>query len=192
MAGMVATMKGYFTKRQKFHLYWTVSFLSLSAVAASATIIYYYNEAIAGSALDQVGGRIETSMLTLLPYAISAIIAAITALSVTTIWPVTRSIEPGRELIERMQQMERGDLATKLRVGGNHQLREVVAEMNIATQSIGAMVTQIKVVNRRQWGVLCRIRLALEEGRVDEALRSVGEMERNWDKMAEVEDKLLT
>jgi hypothetical protein len=64
--------------------------------------------------------------------------------------------------------------------------------MNLATQSVGGMVTQIKVINRRQWGVLCRIRLALEEGRPEEALRSVGEMERNWDKMAEIEDRLLT
>ncbi len=192
MPGVVATVKGYFTKRQKYQLYWTVSFLSLSAVAASATIIYYYNEVIAGATAEAVTGRVETSMLTLLPYAISAIIAAITALAVTTILPVTKSIQPGRELIERLQQIERGDLATKLRVGGNHQLRELVTEMNIATQSVGSMVTQIKVINRRQWGVLCRIRLALEEGRPEEALRSVGEMERNWDKMAEVEDRLLT
>jgi methyl-accepting chemotaxis protein len=189
---MVDAVTGYFTTRQKYRLYWTVSFLMLSAVAASATIIYYYNETVLGQALDNVGGRVETTMLTLMPYAISAIIAAITAISVTTILPVTRSIQPGRELVERLQQMERGDLATKLRVGGNHQLREIVAEMNFATQSVGSMVTQIKVINRRQWGVLCRIRLALEEGRTDEALRSIAEMERNWDKMAEVEDRLLT
>lgn len=192
MPGMVDAVTGYFTARQKYRLYWTVSFLMLSAVAASATIIYYFNETIFGQSLDNVSGRVETTMLTLMPYAISAIIAAITAISVTTILPVTRSIQPGRELVERLQQMERGDLATKLRVGGNHQLREIVAEMNFATQSVGSMVTQIKVINRRQWGVLCRIRLALEEGRTDEALRSIAEMERNWDKMAEVEDRLLT
>jgi methyl-accepting chemotaxis protein len=192
MTGMVDAVKGYFTPQQKYRLYWTVSFLLVSSIAASATIIYYYNEAILGQALDSMGGRAETAMLTLMPYAISAIIAAITAIAVTTIWPVTRSIEPGRELVERIQQMERGDLASKLRVGGNHQLREIVAEMNVATQSVGSMVTQIKVINRRQWGVLCRIRLALEEGKPGEALRSVTEMERNWDKMAEIEDRLLS
>ena len=83
-------------------------------------------------------------------------------------------------------------MSSKLRVGGNHQLREIVAELNCATQAVGGQLTQIKVINRRQWGVLCRIRLALEEGRPEEALRSVGEMERNWDKLAEIEDRLLT
>jgi methyl-accepting chemotaxis protein len=192
MPGMVDAVRGYFTEREKFRLYWTVSFLLVSSIGASATIIYYYNESALGQAAAGVSGRVEMAMLTLMPYAISAIIAAITAIAVTTILPVTRSIQPGRDLVERLQQMESGDLATKLRVGGNHQLREIVAEMNLATQMVGRMVTQIKVINRRQWGVLCRIRLALEEGKPDEALRSVGEMERNWDKMAEIEDRLLT
>ena len=105
---------------------------------------------------------------------------------------VNRTIQPGRDLVGRLQQMSEGDLSTLLRVGGNHQLREIVAELNSATQALGSQVSQIKVINRRQWGVLCRIRLALEEGRADEALRSVSEMERNWDKMAEIEDRLLT
>jgi len=192
MSGMVDAVRGYFTQRQKFHMYWTVAFLLVSAIAASATIIYYYNESALGEVATGVSSRLEMAVLTLMPYAISAIIAAITAIAVTTILPVTRSIQPGRDLVERLQEMEAGDLATKLRISGNHQLREIVAEMNLATQSVGAMVTQIKVMNRRQWGVLCRIRLALEEGKPEEALRSVGEMERNWDKMAEIEDRLIT
>ena len=192
MSGMVDTVRGYFTARQKFRLYWTVSFLLASAIGASATIIYYFNESALGEVAAGVSSRIEMAMLTLMPYAISAIIAAITAIAITTILPVTRSIQPGRALIERLEKMETGDLATKLRVGGDHQLRELVAEMNLATQTLGGMVTQVKVINRRQWGVRCRIRLALDEGKPDEALRSVGEMERNWDKMAEIEDRLLT
>ncbi len=192
MSGMVAAVQGYFTQRQKLRLYSTVTFLLVTAIAASAAIIYYFNESIVTAALESVGGHLEVGLLALMPYMISAIIATITAIAVMTILPVTRSIQPGREMVSRLQDMSEGDLASKLRISGNHQLREVVAELNLATQSVGNQITQIKVMNRRQWGVLCRIRLALEESRIEEALRSVGEMERNWDKMAEIEDRLLT
>jgi len=192
MSAFAEAVRGYFTERQKIRLYGTVLFLLATAVSASAAIIYFFNESIANSALDAVSGRLQVALVALMPYMISAIIAAITAISVMTILPVTRSIQPGRELVRRLQELSEGDLSGKLRVGGNHQLREIVTELNMATQCVGNQVAQIKVINRRQWGVLCRIRLALEEGRPEEALRSVGEMERNWDKLAEIEDRLLT
>jgi methyl-accepting chemotaxis protein len=192
MSAFAEAVRGHFTERQRIRLYGTVFFLLATAVSASAAIIYYFNEAIANNALEAVTGSLQVGLVALMPYMISAIIAAITAISVKTILPFTRSIGPGRELVNRLQQMSDGDLSGKLRVGGNHQLREIVTELNIATQSVGSQVAQIKVINRRQWGVLCRIRLALEEGRPEEALRSVGEMERNWDKLAEIEDRLLT
>ncbi|MBI5266944.1 MAG: hypothetical protein HY851_06895 [candidate division Zixibacteria bacterium] len=192
MSAITDAVRGYFTQRQKLRLYGTVLFLMLAAVSASAAIIYCFNESVANSALEVLTGRLQVALLTLIPYMISAIIAAITTIAIITILPMSRSIQPGRELIVRLQQLSEGDLSGKLRIGGDHQLREIVAELNVATQSVGSQVSQIKVINRRQWGVLCRIRLALEEGRPDEALRSVGEMERNWDKMAEIEDRLLT
>jgi hypothetical protein len=96
MAGMVAAVRGYFSEQQKFRLYGIISFLLVSAVAGSWAIISFYNNAILEQAVGNVTGRFQIALVTLMPYMISAIIAAITTIAIMTILPVTRSIEPGR------------------------------------------------------------------------------------------------
>jgi hypothetical protein len=39
--------------------------------------------------------------------------------------------------------------------------------------------------------VLCRIRQAVEENDEEQALRFVAEMEQNWDRIAEIEQRLI-
>ncbi len=53
-------------------------------------------------------------------------------------------------------------------------------------------VTAMKIVNRQQWSTLCNLREAVERGDLQIALGYIEQMERTWEKTAEIEKKLLT
>ncbi|MBD3258822.1 HAMP domain-containing protein [candidate division GN15 bacterium] len=131
----------------------------------------------------------QLAVQTLMPYMISAVIAAITAIGVMTILPTTRVVEPTRQLVIRLNEVAAGDLTTRVRLHADDPLREVANSFNAAVGEMGSQIAAWKVINRQQWGVLCHIRHAVEMGNMQEALQHVKQMERNWDKIAEIEER---
>jgi methyl-accepting chemotaxis protein len=177
---------------QKSRLYRTVAFMGGSSILAIASVIVYFNHAFSVDVAAEFFGHAELIAITLTPYMISAVIAAITAIGVMTILPAARYVDPSVQLVVRLREIAEGDLSARVRLHTHDQLRDVANELNTAVGSVGNRVAQWKVINRVQWGVLGRIRMAAEHGDCDDVLHFVGEMEKNWDRIAEIERSLTT
>ncbi len=177
---------------QRRNTFRIIAFMAGSAIIASAAIISYFNLAISPELTSEMLGSVEIASLTFMPYMISALIAALTAIGVTTLLPYTRYGEPSLKLVSSLRSLAEGDLTVRLQLSTDDPMRDVANELNYAVANIDKAVTTLKVQNRTQWGVLCRIRMAAENGDCDDVLHFCKEMEQNWDKVAEIENRLKT
>ena len=180
---------GYVFKRQ---LYVRIWLLSVSALVICGTVIVHSTQWAQGSLLADVSSVIDLAIESFLPYMISAVVAAMTAVAIITILPTARSIDPSDRILERLRELNSGDLASRLSVNGDGQLKEIANELNQAVTSLGHQVSTLKVVNRQQWNSLCGVRESIERGNSEAALSFIEEMEKNWTKIAEIEKKLTT
>ena len=172
------------------HLYRQAIFMSMVAVGASAAIITYFNQNVADRLMSDARAGFELAAVTLMPYMISAVIATITAIGVMNLLPTTRVAAPAEQIVHHLRDLADGNLTIRLRLNGDDPLKDVGVAFNSAAGSLADRVAHWKVVNRQQWGVLCRIRQAVEMNDREEALRFVAEMEQNWDRIAEIEQQL--
>lgn len=177
------------TGKQRF--YKTMVLMSSTAVIISAAVIIYFQQVADMSTVD-VSSQVTLLTATLLPYLISAAIAAVTAIAILTMLPAVRSYAPAQLITYRLKELREGNLQSTVKIGTNHQLQELAGELNMAISSLGGQLTKLKVVNRQQWKVLCQIRTAAMAGNSEEVVKRVEEMERNWVKIAEIEEKLMT
>lgn len=175
----------------KARLYRKAAFMGLTAIMASTAIIAYYERGVNEMmAVESVHG-FELAAMTLMPYMVSAVIATITAIGVLTILPATKVAAPAEQIIHKLRDISDGDLTTRISLAGDDPLKEVGIAFNAAAGNLGDRIAHWKVVNRQQWGVLCRIRQAVEENDTEQALRFVAEMEQNWDRIAEIEQQMI-
>jgi methyl-accepting chemotaxis protein len=175
----------------KSRLYRTALFMGFSAIMASVAIIWFYNDNVLGVVSAGISSRIQLAVLTLMPYMISAVISAITAIGVMAILPTTRVAAPVSQLVARLKEISDGDLTVRVRLEGEDPLKDVGTAFNGAVSCLADQIAHWKIVNRQQWGVLCRIRQAVEEQDQEQALRFICEMEQNWDRIAEIEHRLI-
>jgi hypothetical protein len=176
----------------KTQIYLRIWLLSVSALVICGAVIIRSMQWSQGSFLADVSSLIDLAVDSFLPYMISAVVAAMTAVAIITILPTARSIDPAERIVDRLKEMGSGDLNTRLPVKGDGQLREIANELNLAVTSIGHQVSTLKLVNRQQWKSLCEIRECLERGNANQAMQFIEEMERNWTKIAEIEKQLTT
>jgi methyl-accepting chemotaxis protein len=179
------------TPLAKSHLYRKIVFMGWSAIIASAAIIAYFDLNMGDSGLASRTSEWSLAVNTLVPYLIAALISAITAIGVMTIWPSTRVVGEARELVRSLNEIYSGDLTSRVRLKGDDPLTEVGSALNESTSRLAKDISQWKLINRRQWGALCRIRQAVESGQTQQALVHVVEMEKNWDRIAEIENRLI-
>ncbi len=177
---------------EKYRLYRTTIFMGLSTVLVSAAFISYCNSIVSNVVTESVYDSFQLAVLTLMPYMISAVIAAITAVGMMTILPATRVADPARELEAQLREVAAGDLTVRVTLHAGDPLRGVGNAFNGTVATLSDQIAAWKVINRQQWGVLCRIRQAVEEGNCTEAVRFMDEMEQNWDRIAEIEQRLIT
>lgn len=176
----------------KQRVYKTMVIMASTAVIISAAIIIFFNQSNSADASMEIGGRIQLLTATLLPYLISAGIAAMTAIGILSMLSSARAFDPAQLILYRLRDLGMGNLQSTIKVGNDHQLKALATELNAAVGSLGHNLTQLKVVNRQQWKVLCDIRSAAIGGNCDEVVRQVEEMEKNWAKIAEIEERLIT
>lgn len=189
-AMMVDEVRAVRTEKSKF--YQTVAFMGCTAIVVCSVIIVYFNRLLSTDAISDFLSRSELAAVTLIPYLISAVIAALTAVAIMSIAPVTRFAGPSVHLVASLREIAEGDLTTRLKLKTEDPLRDVANELNIAVDNLSHQLSQWKVLNRVQWGTLCRIRMSAEHGDLEDTLHFVGEMEKNWDKIAEIERSLIT
>jgi len=173
-------------------IYRRSALMGVIAIAASAGIIAYYNRTIFERISDRTYAGLELAVLTMLPYMISAVIATITAIAVMSVLSTSRVAKPAQSLIYRLREVADGDLTVRVRSEGEDPLKEVSTAFNSAMSSLSDQVAHWKIVNRQQWGVLCRIRQATEDNDPERALQFIAEMEQNWDRIAEIENRLIS
>ena len=178
------------TARSAFYRRATV--LLVATVIICATLIVHYTDWQAGSFMAQFSSMVDVGINTLLPYMISAVIAAITAIAIMAMVPAKPAPDPSAFIAKRLRGLVDGDLssAVPVRVEGN--LREVSYELNRAVTSLNSQVSKLKVLNRQQWQSLCEIRTAVEGYDYSAALRHIENMEQNWTRIAEIEKSLMT
>ncbi len=176
---------------QKASLYLRMSLLVAAALVLCGAIVLYANQSTEGFLTD-VSSFFSLAATTLLPYMIAALVAAITAIAVITILPLARSVDRTQHILGRIRDLNTGDLTSKVTVSGDGQLKEIAGELNRAISTLGHEVTSLKVINRQQWVCLCEIRDAIEQQDCATALSHVKEMEKNWEKLAQIEKQLMT
>jgi len=181
---------GYIKERSQ--VFARVGYISIATIILSATIIGYFNS-ITESQIELVYNKTELAALTLMPYMISAVIAAITAICIMNLLPWLKVSKSLNEVELRLKEMAAGDLSTKLKPNSDiANFRPIMTEMNNTIDSLGNQLAQWKVINRQQWEILQLIRRSASANKSGEVIDLVNEMEKNWEKIAEFEGHLVT
>jgi len=171
----------------------TITLMAISAVILSASVIIYFNSALFTERLSCVYNSLELAAMTLVPYMISAAVAAITAIGILAMVPMRRIFEPALEIKMRLHKLACGDLTSRVPIKRkNNQLMEVVSELNDTIGALGHQIAEWKLMNRKQWDILQRARQAAARNDCKNVKRYVEQMEDNWREIAKIEETLVT
>ncbi len=174
-------------------LYRRLAVISAAAVVASVAVILYRPLLPAGEPVDIVCSSIVIAADTFMPYMISAIVAAITVVAVLTVLPLGRTFDNLDMIRERIHGLAGGDLSTRLHVSSDTpEIKMLAADVNLTVSFLGDHVAQWKIINRQQWDILEHMRQSAIKGDPDAVLRYVERMQKNWERIAEIEEKLNT
>lgn len=177
----------------RYSLFSRVAFLTGSAVTISALTIFVFNTTFSRMQVETVFTGMEIIGLSLVPYLISAVVAAITAICVLSLVPLTNLQQPATVVKQRLQSLAEGDLASKVMTrGAAPHIQELVYEVNLASSNLGSQIAQWKVINRQQWELLEAMREITVVSGQRQIVRIIEQMEKNWEKIAEIEARLKT
>jgi methyl-accepting chemotaxis protein len=96
-------------------------------------------------------------------------------------------------LQNHVRKMAMGDLASRVRIESNNpQLGRLSRELNYTAGDLGRRIAEWKVINRQQWELLQSVRAAGESENHDRVLVLVEQMEKNWRKIAAIEEQFIT
>ncbi len=173
--------------------YGVIALMATSATILSGAIIFYFNHTVNSETIASISNSVQLAAVTLMPYMISAAVAAITAIGIVTILPLTRLPNRLQSFQDRLAGLAAGDLASRIRIEGDHeQIKALSREMNSAIGELGNRVAQLKLINRQQWDLLESIRYQAGRKDTEAVLMHVGQMEKNWEKIAVIEERLVT
>jgi len=171
----------------------TITLMAVSAVILSASVIIYFNSAPFTEHLGRIYSSLELAAITLVPYMISAAVAAITAIGILAMVPMRHIFEPVSEIKMRLHKLACGDLTSRVPVKRkNNQLIEVVSELNDTIGALGQQIAEWKLINRKQWDILQRAYQAAARDDCENAKRYIEQMEDNWREIAKIEETLVT
>lgn len=174
-------------------LFGKVGFLGGSAILLSLGIIWFHNQTIYNERMFDVYSSLEVSAVTLMPYMISAAIAAITSLSIMNVIPLMKSKQRAQLLAERIRLLGEGDLVTVSRISNNGEtLKDIAHELSYTVGQWNSTMSQLKIINRQQWDLLQEIKFYAAKDDGETVLRHLKKMEENWEKTAEIEDMIKT
>ena len=165
----------------------------LSGLVLSAAIIIYSNYTLRYDALIELYSSFELELLTILPYMLAAVVAAITALAVIHLVPNMRTKFYADILKDRIIELGRGDLVstTKYEISDPN-LKPMAKELRNAIGVLNNSVANLKIINRQQWEYLQSIKQALLKEDCGDIRLYVSKMEANWDKIVEIEETIET
>ena len=193
MASHVVSAQISGLKNSLINDYRRVGLMGLAAVVLSAATIIYYNHKMYAELIANTYNVIGLAAITLMPYMISAVIATITTIGITSMLPMVKSEQAARKIHQRVKELAEGDLTTHSRLDcSNAHLKDIAGELNYAIGFMGSSVAQWKIINRQQWDLLEAVRRAtLKENHI-QALKLIDKMEENWRMTAQIEDRFKT
>ncbi len=173
--------------------YKSIGLLSGTAVILSAAVIIFFNSSTYVESTTAVYNSIELAAVTLMPYMISAVIAAITAIGVMTILPMARGRQSAEEIYLRLREMADGNLSNRVRIdAGPDILKDIAHELNASVNNLSSQFAQLKIINRQQWDLLQGIRIQAIKDDDQLVMSYVMKMEDNWRRIAEIENRIRT
>ena len=172
-------------------LFRTIGILGFSAVTLSAAVIAYFNGIFSNDGLVDVMGQIELLTTSVMPYLISAVIAAITASSINTIIPFFKILSVQAQVYNRLELLAKGDLCSKI-PAGRGQAAKIAHSLNDAVDHLASRVSQLKAINHKQWDLAETIRMSAKQGDCSIVLQAGDQMEENWKRASKIEDQLST
>jgi hypothetical protein len=176
---------------EKKILYRNMSIMGITAVVLSAAVIAFVNGLTSYDVWDNALGRMELAAATVMPYMISALIAAITAIAIVTMLPFFKVLGILTSVHHRIHLLSNGDICSKIPVGkGSH--HEIAMTLNDAVDKLATRISQMKAINRKQWDLLEMIRMSAQKDDLDRTMTIIEEMEENWVKVAKIEEQLIT
>jgi methyl-accepting chemotaxis protein len=177
----------------KSGIYRTMMLMGFSALTVSAATIIAFNQFVDQSAIASFNSHIALSVTTLMPYMISAVVAAITAIAIMKIFPMAEQPVSLQQIRDRIGALSDGDLATHLRIHTQDEtMKSIANELNFAVGQIGHQIALWKVINRQQWELLNCVHSAGKRDDGEAVCRYVEQIEENWKRIAEIEAKLTT
>jgi len=172
-------------------LYRAIAIMGTTTVVVSAAVIAFMNGLFSHSVIDEVLGTMEFLTATIMPYLISALVAAITSIAIVTMLPFFKILGIMSSLHHRLYLLADGDLCSKIPTGkGTH--HEIALTLNDAVDKLASRVSQMKAINRKQWDILEMIRMNVQKDDLNGALSLIDDMEGNWVKVAKIEEQLIT
>ncbi|MGH8014576.1 MAG: hypothetical protein ACREBV_00095 [Candidatus Zixiibacteriota bacterium] len=176
---------------EKSTIYRAMAIMGVTTVVLSAAVIAFINGLFSYDVWDSVFGKLEIMTVTIMPYMISAVIAAITSIAIVTMLPFFKVLGIMTSIHHRLHLLSDGDLCSKIPVGrGSHQ--EIALTLNDAVDKMASRVSQMKAINRKQWDLLEMIRMSAQKDDLSKVMTSIEEMEDNWVKVAKIEEQLIT
>ena len=190
---MVNPLSRLSLKSSIYQDYKQVWHMSTAAFLLSAATIIYYNYKWYNEQIANVISQFELATITLMPYMISAAVAAITTIGIREILPVLRSAKEARHIHGRLKQLAKGDLTIVSRLDcENEHLKDIAVQLNYAVGFMGSSLAQWKIINRQQWDLLENVRQATLREDHMRALKMIDKMEENWRMIADIEDRFKT
>jgi DNA-directed RNA polymerase subunit L len=170
-----------------------IGFIAISAILTSAVVIIFYNNNTSEANLNHFGNAFEVAALTLMPYMISAVIAAITVLCILNIIPTVRNHEIARQICDRLRAVSKGDLTGETVVKQSEKyMEDIVYEMNYSINHLNHTISKMKIINRQQWDILQTIKDSTFSNNTKMVMDMIDKMEENWNKIAELEETIKT
>ena len=170
----------------------TIALLVVSSLVLCLATIAYQGQADIVAEGVLIGNQVMLAVGVLMPYMISAAVAAITAAAVMNLLPWVRLPRDMCVVQARLREMAAGDMAARIRVRGNNEASlRLARELNAAIGELGSLLARWKLLDRGQWDCLEAIRIAAEHGDVAAVRRSVALLQQNFDKIAEMHQQII-
>lgn len=176
----------------KNNLYLRIAILLTSSLLVCTSLIYFFGTQLTDIVASGMATVADIALVSLLPYFLAGVVLATTVVAVSTIWPSTKTIGPSEAILQRLRLLTGGDLGYKERIQAEGPMKEITYELSRAIGMLRMQINEMKIINRQQWATLGEIRAAVERGDRDSALTHIREMERTWQRTAEIERKLRT
>src|SRR5512140_3169597 len=138
----------------KLRLYLRMAVLLGTSILVCTTVVYFFGNQLVEALSSGVATFADVALASLLPYVVTALVASMTLLAITTILPSARAVEPSEMILQRLRQLSGGDLTVKDKISADGSMREIAQELNRATGMIRMQMNELKLINRQQWMTL--------------------------------------